>query len=63
MTEMAAMIDGGYEDGLKLEGTDYNAVTIMNLHKSKGLEAPIVILSMPCSGNKGRENACCFNEQ
>ena len=28
----------------------------MNLHKSKGLEAPIVILSMPCSGKTPEES-------
>jgi len=46
------MIENGAEEENDIEGEDYNAVRLMNLHKSKGLEAPIVILAGPKeSGN------------
>lgn len=50
LTEVIAIINGSCEEEIDLDGDSYNAVSIMNLHKSKGLEAPIVILAMPCSG-------------
>jgi ATP-dependent helicase/nuclease subunit A len=55
LTEMIAIINGSCEEEIDLEGETYNAVSIMNLHKSKGLEAPIVILAMPCSGKVPEE--------
>jgi ATP-dependent helicase/nuclease subunit A len=55
LTEMIAIINGSCEEEIDLEGASYNAVSIMNLHKSKGLEAPIVILAMPCSGKAQEE--------
>ena len=50
INELAMMIENGFEENLDIEGTDFNAVRVMNTHKSKGLEAPIVILCAPCSG-------------
>ena len=50
INELAMMIENGFEENLDIEGTDFNAVRVMNTHKSKGLEAPIIILSAPCSG-------------
>ena len=50
INELSMMVENGFEENLDIEGTDFNAVRVMNTHKSKGLEAPIVILSAPCSG-------------
>jgi ATP-dependent helicase/nuclease subunit A len=44
------MIENGFEENLDIEGTEFNAVRVMNTQKSKGLEAPVVILCAPCSG-------------
>ncbi len=48
--EMNLMIEAGYEEEVDLEGENQNAVRMMNLHKAKGLEAPIVILAAPYKG-------------
>jgi len=48
--ELSAMIESGFEEDIDIEGKDVDAVRFMNVHKSKGLEAPIVILAAPCSG-------------
>ena len=50
INELAMMIENGFEENLDIEGTDFNAVRVMNTHKAKGLEAPVVILCAPCSG-------------
>ena len=50
--ELAFMIENGFEEDLDLEGSDVDAVRFMNVHKAKGLEAPIVILGAPCSGER-----------
>ena len=49
INELALMIENGFEENLDIEGTEFNAVRVMNTHKAKGLEAPIVILCAPCS--------------
>lgn len=51
INEILYMIENGFEEELDLEGPEFNAVRIMNTHKAKGLEAPIVILASPCSGS------------
>jgi len=48
--ELAFMIEGGFEEDIDIEGKDVDAVRFMNVHKAKGLEAPIIILCGPCSG-------------
>lgn len=40
------------EEENDIQGADYDAVRIMNLHKAKGLEAPVVILAMPFGASK-----------
>lgn len=42
------------EEELNLVAEDNNAVRIMNLHKSKGLEAPVVFLAHPCKKTSPR---------
>ncbi|MEQ8200557.1 MAG: UvrD-helicase domain-containing protein [Syntrophomonadaceae bacterium] len=41
------LLEAGAEDELSLEGIDNRRVRLMNLHKAKGLEAPVVILANP----------------
>ncbi len=41
------LIEEGLEEELDIEGGGFPAVRIMNLHKAKGLEAPVVILANP----------------
>jgi len=48
--ELSYMINNGFEEDVDIEGSDIDAVRFMNLHKAKGLEAPVVILCGPCSG-------------
>jgi len=48
--ELSTMIESGFEEDIDIEGKDVDAVRFMNVHKAKGLEAPIVILAAPCSG-------------
>ena len=50
MSELLNMIENGFDEDLDIEGKDVNAVRFMNVHKAKGLEAPVVILCAPCSG-------------
>lgn len=54
--EINTMVLAGYEEELDLEGENYNAVRMMNLHKAKGLEAPIVILATPFQGKVRQPN-------
>lgn len=44
---VATILEAGAEDELSLEGVDNRRVRLMNLHKAKGLEAPVVILANP----------------
>ena len=44
---LAELLDVGVEDELDLEGLRSPGVRIMNLHKAKGLEAPVVFLANP----------------
>jgi ATP-dependent helicase/nuclease subunit A len=41
-------------ESLPLEPGQSNVVRVMNLHKAKGLEAPVVFLADPCGGFKPR---------
>ena len=50
MDELMFMIEGGFEEDIDIEGKDVDAVRFMNVHKAKGLEAPVIILCGPCSG-------------
>ena len=50
INELSLMIENGFEEDVDIEGKDFNAVRVMNTHKAKGLEAPIVILCAPYSG-------------
>ena len=51
MTELSNMIGTGLEEKIDIQGSDYDSVRIMNVHKSKGLEAPIIILAGSYSGS------------
>jgi ATP-dependent helicase/nuclease subunit A len=42
-----AIFDADLEEELDITGEEQNAVRIMNLHKAKGLEAPVVFLAHP----------------
>jgi ATP-dependent helicase/nuclease subunit A len=44
---LSSLLDEGFEDELNLEGEDTPAVRLMNLHKAKGLEAPVIFLANP----------------
>lgn len=44
------MVETGEEEELNVDGENQNAIRMMNLHKAKGLEAPIIILAGPASG-------------
>lgn len=52
--QFGAFLRADVEEELSLVGDDNNAVRIMNLHKSKGLEAPIVFLAHPCKKTSPR---------
>jgi len=47
ITEFGAILTGSLEDEISLTGKEENAVRLMNLHKAKGLEAPVVFLAQP----------------
>ncbi|MGE5381210.1 MAG: UvrD-helicase domain-containing protein [Methylocystaceae bacterium] len=53
---MRQFLESGVEDELDLTYGRARGVRIMNLHKAKGLEAPIVILADPASGTGGGVN-------
>ena len=44
---LSRLLAEGLEEELDIEGGGTSAVRIMNLHKAKGLEAPVVILANP----------------
>ena len=44
---LGQLLDEGFEDELNLEGDETPAVRLLNLHKAKGLEAPVVFLANP----------------
>lgn len=44
---MERLLEEGLEEELDIEGGGTSAVRIMNLHKAKGLQAPVVILANP----------------
>lgn len=54
--EINVMIQSGYEEEIDLAVEGQNTVRMMNLHKAKGLEAPIVILATPFSGRVKQPN-------
>ncbi|NLM11977.1 MAG: UvrD-helicase domain-containing protein [Clostridiaceae bacterium] len=45
--QLQAIIDADLDEELDISGEEQNAVRIMNLHKAKGLEAPVVFLAHP----------------
>jgi ATP-dependent helicase/nuclease subunit A len=47
---LETLIDAGIEEEIDLYPWDDQTVRIMNLHKAKGLEAPVVILANPTKG-------------
>ena len=47
----------GEVESVPLEPGQSNVVRVMNLHKAKGLEAPVVFLADPCGGFKTRVEA------
>jgi ATP-dependent helicase/nuclease subunit A len=48
------LLDMGVEEEISLHGGNEKAVRLMNLHKAKGLEAPVVILANPAKIVNGR---------
>ncbi len=44
---LESLLETGVEEEISLEGGGGNAVRLMNLHKAKGLEAPVVFLANP----------------
>ncbi|MDW7670262.1 MAG: UvrD-helicase domain-containing protein [Bacillota bacterium] len=46
LESLQALLDSGVEEELDITG-EQNVVRIMNLHKAKGLEAPVVFLAQP----------------
>jgi len=53
---MRDMLLSKFEEENDIQGTEYNAVRIMNVHKAKGLEAPIIILALPFGTKKKEQN-------
>jgi ATP-dependent helicase/nuclease subunit A len=49
-------------ESLPLEPGQSNVVRVMNLHKAKGLEAPVVFLADPCGGFKPRVHTRIIRE-
>lgn len=47
ITFLQSLLEMGIEEEISLEGGNEKAVRLMNLHKAKGLEAPIVFLANP----------------
>lgn len=45
--EFTIILSSSIEDELNINAAEENAVRLMNLHKSKGLEAPVVFLAQP----------------
>ena len=58
LSELLNLIKTGMDKEIDLEGGDYDAVRIMNVHKCKGLEAPIIILAGSYSGNFPNPSLC-----
>ncbi|MDR1612695.1 MAG: UvrD-helicase domain-containing protein [Planctomycetota bacterium] len=55
---LETLLDSGEFDILPLEGVDAAAVRVMNLHKAKGLEAPVVFLAGSDSVRKHPPRVC-----
>ena len=47
IAEFGVILSGTLEDEISLTAKEENAVRLMNLHKAKGLEAPVVFLAQP----------------
>lgn len=52
------MLEHGAEEALDIAAEDKNAVRLMNLHRAKGLEAPVVFLAQPrrISSNRAEQH-------
>lgn len=50
--DLQDILEQDMDEELDISGEDRNAVRIMNLHKAKGLEAPVVFLAHPCKRPK-----------
>lgn len=46
--QLDAIMEADLDEELDISGEEQNAVRIMNLHKAKGLEAPVVFLAHQC---------------
>lgn len=46
--QLDTIMDADLDEELDISGEEQNTVRIMNLHKAKGLEAPVVFLAHPC---------------
>ena len=53
--DMAGLLDKGGIESMSLSSSEESSVRIMNLHKAKGLEAPVVILADPLGAGADRD--------
>ncbi len=51
LSYLEQLMGAGVEEEIDLDGGDRDAVRLMNLHKAKGLESPVVILANPAKNS------------